>query len=154
MKLPQRPEAPPPNPRWPPAARDSAPRHPRSYSHLLILIFRSTFLVWTYFINFKNNTKVINSKCYAFATSPLLRLFFSSNFKNDDKYLTPLEIYSPPPPRVVVATALAPGPAPRGVRPHRPLSPLLVTLNSQCGFSHWIYKPCYFYVGLKYLWRN
>jgi len=29
-------EAPGFRPRWPPAARDSAPRSPRSYSHLLI----------------------------------------------------------------------------------------------------------------------
>jgi len=39
-----------------------------------------------------------NSKCYAFTSSAHLRLFFTSNFKNDDKYLASPEIFCPPPP--------------------------------------------------------
>jgi len=41
----------------------------------------------------KNNTEVANSKCYTFASSALLRHFFTSNFKNDDKYLAPPESF-------------------------------------------------------------
>jgi len=50
------------------------------------------FLAQTYFITLKNNTEKTNSKCYAFVSSALLRLFFTSNFKNHDKYLVPPEI--------------------------------------------------------------
>jgi len=46
----------------------------------------------------KNNTEVASSKCYVFASSALLRLFFTSNFKNDDKYLAPPKIFLAPPP--------------------------------------------------------
>jgi len=77
VKLPQCPGAPPPNPRWPPAAGHSAPRSPRCYSTYWYRFVESTFLAWTYFITSKNNTEVTNSKCYAFASSALLRLFFS-----------------------------------------------------------------------------
>jgi len=41
----------------------------------------------------KNNTEVTNSKCYVFASSALLRLLFTSNFKTDDKYLAPPKIF-------------------------------------------------------------
>jgi len=43
----------------------------------------------------KNNTEVTNSKCYAFASSALLRLFFTSNFKINDIYLAPPKLFSP-----------------------------------------------------------
>jgi len=39
----------------------------------------------------KNKELKQNSKCYAFASVTLLRLFFTSNFKNDAKYLAPPE---------------------------------------------------------------
>jgi len=42
----------------------------------------------------KNNTQVTNSN--EFASSALLRHFFTSNFKNDDKYLAPPEIFFAP----------------------------------------------------------
>jgi len=45
----------------------------------------------------KNSTEVANSKCYAYASSTLLCLFFTLNFKND-KYLVLLDIFCPPPP--------------------------------------------------------
>jgi len=47
-------------------------------------------------ITLKNNTKETNSKCYAFASSALLCLFFTSNLKKDYKYLVPPEIFWPP----------------------------------------------------------
>jgi len=54
----------------------------------------------------KNNTKVTNIKYYAFGSSTLLLLFFTSNFKKDDRYLAPLEIFFVPPGCVGLATAL------------------------------------------------
>jgi len=36
-------------------------------------------------ISLKKYREEMNSKCYAFASSALLRLFFTSNFKKDDK---------------------------------------------------------------------
>jgi len=42
----------------------------------------------------KINTEETNSKCYP-SSRALLRLFFTSNFKNDDKYLASPEIFSP-----------------------------------------------------------
>jgi len=44
-------------------------------------------------ITLKNNTEVANGRYYAFASSTLLHLFSTSNFKNDDKYLAPPEIF-------------------------------------------------------------
>jgi len=41
----------------------------------------------------KNNAEVTSSKCYDFASSALLRLLFTSNFKKDDKYLVPPKIF-------------------------------------------------------------
>jgi len=52
-------------------------------------------------ITLKNNLEVAKSKCYAFASSTLLHLFFTSNFKNDDKYLALPEIFFAPPPAVL-----------------------------------------------------
>jgi len=61
-----------------------------------------------YFITLKNNTEVTNNSCYAFASFGLLRLFFTSNFKNYDKYLVPPEIFFAPSSGCVgLATALA-----------------------------------------------
>jgi len=51
-------------------------------------------------ITLKNNTEVAKSKCYAFASSTLLRLFFTSNFKIDNKYFAPPEIFFALPPRL------------------------------------------------------
>jgi len=39
----------------------------------------------------KNNTEETKSKCYA-SSRALLRQFFTSNFKNDDKYFAPPEV--------------------------------------------------------------
>jgi len=50
-----------------------------------------------YIIILKNHTEETNSKCYAFASSALLCLFFTSNFKKDDNYLVPPEIFFAPP---------------------------------------------------------
>jgi len=49
-----------------------------------------------YFITLKNNTEVTNRKCYGFASFALLRLFFTSNFKKDDKYLASPEFFFAP----------------------------------------------------------
>jgi len=63
----------------------------------------------TYFIILKiwNNIEVTNSKCYAFASSELLRLFFTSNFIKDDKYLTLPEVFFNPLPLHCVGLATA-----------------------------------------------
>jgi len=53
----------------------------------------------------KNNTEETNSKWYA-SFRALLRLFLTSNFKNDDKYFAPPEIFFVPPGCVGLATAL------------------------------------------------
>jgi len=58
------------------------------------------------FYYFEKYTHITNSKCYAFASSALLRLFFTSNFKNDDKDLAPPENFFAPPGCVGLATAL------------------------------------------------
>jgi len=44
----------------------------------------------------KNNTEATSSKCYVFGSSALLRLFFTSNFKKEDKYLAPPKIFFAP----------------------------------------------------------
>jgi len=61
---------------------------PRCYSHLLIYIDRSAFLALK--ITQSNKQQMLG---YVFASSPLLCLFFTSNFKKDDKYLAPPEIF-------------------------------------------------------------
>jgi len=48
----------------------------------------------------KNNTEVTNSKCYDFASSALLRLRFTSNFKKDKYLATSEKNVRPPPPRL------------------------------------------------------
>jgi len=65
-------------------------------------------------ITLKNNTEETNNKCYTFASSALLCLFFTSYFKKDDNYLAPPESFFAPPGCVALATALDRGSA------HRP----------------------------------
>jgi len=43
-----------------------------------------------------NNTEITTANEYVFAFSALLRSFFTSNFKKDDKYLAPPEIFFAP----------------------------------------------------------
>jgi len=68
----------------------------------LTLVRERAFLALKKFFYFKNNTEVINSKCNAFVSFALLRLFFYFKLKKDDEYLAPLGIPPSLPPAVLV----------------------------------------------------
>jgi len=67
--------------RWPMAAGDSASRPSRCYSQLTDVDLSKCVSIVN-LCTLKNNTET-NSKCYV-SSRALLRLFFTSNFKNND----------------------------------------------------------------------
>jgi len=71
-----------------------------------------------YFEKYTQKPQTVIIVCYVFASSALLRLFFTSNIKKDDNYLAPPEFCSLLLPCCVgLATALPPLPTPMSARP-------------------------------------